>query len=143
MLLTAMGIGALLSSILIASIGDKLPRGKLMLGAVVLYGFTIVIFAYSPWFQLSLTMMCVTGICNVLSHALVQTVIQTYTPQELRGRTTAIFQMSQVIVTTGSILIGALSSLLGARLAMALMGIIGALTMTAVYIAMPRARLIR
>lgn len=143
LLLTAMGIGALFSSALIASTGDKLPRGKLMLGSVTLYGCILVIFAASPWFQLSLVMMGITGICNVLSHALVQTVIQSYSPAEFRGRTTAIFSMSQVVVTTGSVLIGALSALLGARWALALMGMFGTMTMILVYIAMPRARLIR
>lgn len=55
----------------------------------------------------------------------------------------AIFQMSQVVLTIGSMLIGALSSLVGARWAVALMGTVGALTMIAIYVALPRARLIR
>ncbi len=143
LLLTAMGIGALFSSVLVASAGDRLPRGKLMLGSVILYGFILVIFAASPWFQLSLVMMGMTGLCNVLSHSLVQTVIQSYSTPEFRGRTTAIFGMGQVVVTIGSILIGALSSLWGARYAVALMGIVGALAMIIAYVTMPRARLIR
>jgi MFS family permease len=114
-----------------------------MLGSVILYGFILMVFAASPWFRLSLAAMFITGICNVLSHALVQTVIQSYSPSEFRGRTTAIFSMSQVVVTTGSILIGALASLLGAPWAVASMGAAGALTMILVYTAMPRARLIR
>ena len=143
LLLTAMGIGALFSSVLIASAGDRLPRGKLMLGSVILYGFILVIFAASPWFQLSLVMMAMTGVCNVLSHSLIQTVIQSYSTPEFRGRTTAIFGMGQVAVTIGSILIGALSSLWGARYAVASMATVGALTMIVAYITIPRARLIR
>ena len=143
LLLTVMGIGALCSSVIIASTGDKLPRGKLMLGSVTLYGFILVIFGYSHWFKLSLAMMFITGICNVFSFALVQTVIQSYSPAEFRGRTTAIFGMSQVVTTTGSIIIGTLSALWGARCAVALMGLAGTLTMITVFITMPRARLIR
>ena len=114
-----------------------------MLGSVVVYGCVVVIFAASPWFHLSLVMMLITGICNVLSHALVQTVIQAHSPSEFRGRTMSIFNMSQVVMTAGSILIGALSSLLGARSVLASMGTIGTLTIITVYIALPRARLIR
>ena len=114
-----------------------------MLGSVTLYGFILVIFAASPWFQLSMVMMGIAGLCTVHSHALVQTVIQSYSPSELRGRTMAIFNMGRVVVMTGSILVGALSSLLGARWAVASMGAVGALTMTAIYVALPRARLIR
>lgn len=142
-LLTAMGIGALCSAILIASAGDRLPRGMFMLGSTTLYGVIVMIFAASPWFQLSLVMMGIAGLCHVHSNALVQTVIQSYSPSEFRGRTTAIFSMNQVLVTAGSMLIGALSLLLGARWAAACMGAVGSLAMIMIYVTMPRARHIR
>ena len=143
LLLTAMGVGALCSAILIASIGDELPRGMLMLGGVTVYGFLIVIFAASRWFQLSMVLMGIVGLCHVFAHALVQTVIQSYSPSEFRGRTIAIFHMSQVVMTVGAMFVGTLSSLFGARWAVASMGMVGALTMIGIYVALPRARLIR
>jgi MFS family permease len=143
LLLTAMGIGALCSAMLIASAGDRLPRGKLMLGAVTLYGVLLVIFAYSSWFPLSLVVMGFAGLCNVLSYGMVQTVVQYYSPAEFRGRTAAIFSMSQVVGTMGSILIGTLSALWGARLAMASLAIMGSVTMITLFIVIPRARHIR
>jgi len=143
LLLTAMGVGALCSSVLIASLGDNLPRGMLMLGGVTLYGFIVIAFSASPWFELSAVLMGIVGLCHVSSHALVQTVIQTYSPSGFRGRTMAIFHMSQVMLMIGSILIGALSSLVGARWAVASMGAVGALTVIMIYVALPRARLIR
>jgi len=45
LLLSAMGVGALCSSVLLASFGDRLPRINLMLGGVTLYGIIIVAFA--------------------------------------------------------------------------------------------------
>ena len=143
MLLTAMGIGALCSAIIIASVGDKLPRGMLMLGSVMLYGCILMIFATSRWFQLSLLMMGFAGLCHVHSNALVQTVIQFYSPSEFRGRTMSIFYMNRVVIMVGSMIVGALSSLLGARWAVASMGAIGTLAMIIIYVAIPRARLIR
>jgi len=143
LLVTAMGIGALFSAVLIASAGEKLPRGMFMLGSVMLYGFTLVIFAISPWFQLSMVMMGIAGLFHVLSYILVQTVIQSYSPSEIRGRTFAIFDMSHVVTMAGSILVGMLSSLLGARWAVASMSAVGSLTMIMIYVALPRARHIR
>ena len=143
LLLTAMGVGALCSAILIASLGDQLPRGILMLGGVTLYGLTVVAFSASPWFKLSMALMTIIGLSHVSCHALVQTVIQAYSPSEFRGRTMAVFHMSSVLMTLGSMLIGVLASLLGARWAVASMGAAGALTMVAIYVALPRARLIR
>jgi predicted MFS family arabinose efflux permease len=114
-----------------------------MLGSATLYGVIVMIFAASPWFQLSLVMMGIAGLCHVHSHALVQTVIQSYSPAEFRGRTMAIFSMNQVLVTAGSMLIGALSLLVGPRWAMASMGAVGSLAMIMIYVALPRARHIR
>jgi MFS family permease len=143
LLLTSMGIGALLSSVLVASLGDRMPRGIVMIGGVAIYGLLVILFAASSSFTLSMILMVVMGLCHVSSHALVQTVIQTYSPREFRGRTMALFHMTQVVLMTGGMLIGAVSSLIGARWAAAIMSFVGTLTMIAIYILLPRARDIR
>jgi predicted MFS family arabinose efflux permease len=142
-LLTAMGLGALCSAVLIASLGDRLPRGLLMLWGVTIYGLSVVAFAVSHSFQLSLGLMTLVGFTHVSSHALVQTVVQTYSPSTLRGRTMAIFHMSSVVLTLGSMLAGMLAAFVGARWAAASMGATGALLIVAIGVALPRARLIR
>jgi MFS family permease len=142
-LLTAMGVGALCSAVLLASCGDRLPRGLLMLGGVMLYGLSVVAFAASPSFHLSLTLMTVVGLAHVSSHALVQTVVQTYSPSAFRGRTMAIFHMSSVVLTLGSTLAGMLATIVGARWAVASMGATGALLMVTLAVAQPRVRFIR
>jgi hypothetical protein len=55
----------------------------------------------------------------------------------------AIFHMSSVVMTLGSMLAGTLAALVGARWAAASMGAAGALIMTTIAVALPRARLIR
>ena len=70
--------------------------------------------------------MTIVGLAHVTSWALVQTVIQTYSPSALRGRTMAIFHMSEVVVTLGSMLAGTLAALVGARWAAAAMGAVSA-----------------
>lgn len=142
-LLTAMGLGALCSAVSLASFGDQLPRGLLMLGGVTAYGLSVVAFAASPSFRLSLGLMTMVGLAHVSSHALVQTVIQTYSPSAFRGRTMAIFHMSSVVLTLGSMLAGTLAALVGARWATASMGATGALFTVLIAVALPRARLIR
>jgi MFS family permease len=142
-LLTAMGMGALCSAVFLASFGDRLPRGLLMLAGVTLYGLSVVAFATSPSFRLSLGLMTLVGLAHVSSHALVQTVIQTYSPSALRGRTMAIFHMSSVVMTLGSMLVGTLAALVGARWALASMGTVGALTMVTIGVTLPRTRHIR
>jgi MFS family permease len=143
LLLSAMGIGALFSSVLIASFGDRVPRINVMLVGVTLYGIIIAAFAVSPWFSLSVILMGLVGVVHVTSHALAQTVIQTYSPSEFRGRTMALYHMTHVILLLGGILIGALASWIGAQWATASLSLAGALSMVVIYFALPRARLIR
>jgi MFS family permease len=143
LLLSAMGIGALFSSVLIASFGDRVPRINVMLVGVTLYGIIIAAFAISPWFSLSVILMGLVGVVHVTSHALAQTVIQTYSPSEFRGRTMALYHMTHVILLVGGILIGALASWIGAQWATASLSLTGALSMVGIYFALPRARLIR
>ncbi len=142
-LLTSMGVGALASAIMIATFGDRMPRGLFMLGGVALYGLSVVAFAISPWFGLSMMLMVIVGFANVCSHALVQTVIQTYSPPEFRGRAIALFHMGQVVMTLGSMVIGSLAALCGTEWAVVLMGASDALAMLAIHLALPRAWQIR
>jgi MFS family permease len=143
LLLSAMGVGALGSSVLIAAIGDRLPRINFMLGGVTLYGIVIVAFAFSASFYFSLLLMLIVGIVHVTSHALAQTVIQTYSPPEFRGRTMALFHMTHVVLLAGGVFIGAFSSLVGAQWATASMSAAGALAVIGIYMALPSAREIR
>jgi predicted MFS family arabinose efflux permease len=143
LMLTAMGIGALVSAGLLASAGHRLPRGQLMLGASIIYGFIVAAFAASSWFALSLALMFATGLCQVCTNALVQTIIQSNSPPEFRGRVMAIFSMNMVLVTAGAVVYAALAEFAGPRWAVAAMGIAGSLAMLAMYFLMPRAKAIR
>jgi len=143
LLLTAMAIGAFASAALVANAGHRLPRGKMMLISGMFYGLSIVMFATSPWYLLSLALMLVAGLFHVHCSVLVQTVIQSYSPPEFRGRTMAIFSMNQAVITFGAMVFGALSAIDGARWSVAIMGTVGSLSMVALYFGMPKARQIR
>ncbi len=143
LLLTGMGVGALCSAVLIATVGDRLPRGMVMLVGVTLYGVSVIAFATSPWFKLSVALMLFVGLFHVTSHALVQTVVQAHSPSEFRGRTMAVFQQNHFLMTVGSMLIGTLASLWGAQWALASMSTIGSLCIIGIYFAMPATRHIK
>jgi len=87
--------------------------------------------------------MVVVGFANVCSHALVQTVIQSYAPAEFRGRAIALFHMSQVVMTVGSMAIGSLAAICGTEWAVVLMSTAGTLAMLGIHFALPRAWQIR
>jgi MFS family permease len=142
-LLTCMGVGALFSSVLVAFLGDRMPRGLVMIGGVALYGILLVLFSISSSFVVSMGLMFLIGLCHVTSHALIQIVIQSYSPSEFRGRTMAIFHMTQVILVIGAMFIGGLASLIGARWATISMSAVGTLAMAAIWTLMPPVRRIQ
>jgi MFS family permease len=116
-----------------------MPRGIVMIGGVAFYGVLVMIFSASSWFSLSIISMFVIGLCHVTSHTLIQTVIQSYSPPEFRGRTMAIFHMTQVILVIGAMLVGGLASLVRARWAAASMSLTGTILMVAIFVLMPKA----
>ena len=107
------------------------------------YAAAIVVFAFTSWYALSLVIMIVAGYCHVYSNALVNTVVQSYSSTEYRGRTMALFNMSQMLSTAGSMLIGLLAAALGPREAVAAMAVSGALAIWVLILTMPHARKIK
>lgn len=143
LLLAAMGVGAIISAVTITVAGHRLPRGKVIVGSSLAYGLMLIVFAVSPWFVLSLLVMVLAGLFHVHGNALVHTVVQSHSPAEFRGRTMALFNMSQMLNTAGSMLIGLLAVALGTQGAVAAMGTAGALAVALLIVLQPRALQIR
>ncbi len=143
LLLTGMGAGAFFSAALISSAGHRLPRGLMMMAGGVGYGFSVLLFAASPWFALSMIAMVTAGLSHVYCNVLVNTIVQTYSPAEFRGRSMAIFGMHQAVITLGAMTYGFLSTVEGVRWSVATMAIAGVLSMLALNYFVPGARRIR
>jgi MFS family permease len=142
-LLSAMGIGALGSAVTIATLGERLPRGMLMLGGSIAYGLSLIALATSVWFGLSVAIMVITGVCNVACNALVRTVVQGYTPREMSGRVLGIIQQGHFLQTVGGMLAGALAAVWGAPWAVGTMAVLCVASGITMLIVFPRARSIR
>ncbi len=142
-LLAGMGVGALVSAVLVASLGDRLPKGPLMLGGAFAYGALLVGFAASSWLVVSIVLMIGVGIANVCCTALVQTVVQAESPPAMRGRVMGVYQQRDLFNTVGSMLIGALAAMWGAPWALGLMAAACALVAVGMYVAIPSVRILR
>jgi predicted MFS family arabinose efflux permease len=142
-LLTAQGMGALCSAFLVAAMGDSLPRGKLMIAGVTVYGLLEFTFSTSHWFPVSVVLMALIGICHVSANALTQSVIQSNAAPVMRGRVMGAWQQVQVCMVTGGLLAGAATSIWGAPLTVAAMGTACALGAITIFLAIPHVRTIR
>jgi hypothetical protein len=83
-------VGALLIALYLAQRPITHRLGYIMFACVGLFGLSIIIFAVSTWFWLSLAMLAVSGAVDMVSVYVRQNVIQLGTPDQMRGRVSAV-----------------------------------------------------
>jgi MFS family permease len=93
LLRTAPAIGALLMSAVLTQCPMRHRVGRTMFTAVVIFGFATVVFAISSSFILSLAAMIVLGAADVISVVIRGSLVQLETPDEMRGRVSAVNSM--------------------------------------------------
>jgi MFS family permease len=129
-------VGALITSIVLARYPVERHIGRKMFAVVGLYGVTTIIFGLSTSFPVSLAALAVLGASDAVSIVIRFSLVQVETPDEKRGRVSAInylfvgssnalgeFESGLVAAWLGavpSVVIGGLGSLLVASLWMML-----------------------
>jgi hypothetical protein len=86
----APAVGALAAALVMSRRPVRRRAGRTLLTVVALYGATIVVFGLSQTMWLSLLALAVGGSMDMVSVVLRQTILPLVTPDELRGRVTAI-----------------------------------------------------
>jgi MFS family permease len=89
-LLAAPSVGAFTSALTQAHMGPIKKAGRTILLAVAFFGLATILFGVSRSFPLSLAMLFVIGVCDNISVVVRSTLVQTATPDEMRGRVSAI-----------------------------------------------------
>ena len=87
---SAVGVGALLMSIWLINNPVRDHAGVTMFVAVAVYGLAIVVFGTSTTVWLSVLALAVMGASDMVSVFIRQTLVQLQTPDELRGRVSAV-----------------------------------------------------
>ncbi|MCX6955038.1 MAG: MFS transporter [Verrucomicrobia bacterium] len=89
----APSIGAFAMAMWIAHRSPLQRPGRALLWSVAGFGAAIVVFGFSRWFWLSLVALFFTGAFDNISVVVRQSVVQLLTPDNLRGRVTAVNQI--------------------------------------------------
>ncbi|MCP1199229.1 MFS transporter [Notoacmeibacter sp. MSK16QG-6] len=93
MLRAAPGIGALAMAFWLARYPIRAHAGVIMLGTVALFGLFTVVFGFSTLAWLSIAALVVMGAADMVSVVIRETLIQLWTPDDLRGRVNAVNQV--------------------------------------------------
>lgn len=91
-LMTAVGVGAVVGALFIASMTTQ-QRGKLLTLGNLAFPLFLLIVAISRSFLISTIMLLLIGFSFVLQNALVNTLLQLGTPDEVRGRVMGVYSM--------------------------------------------------
>jgi MFS family permease len=89
-LMTAPSIGAFSMALLQAHRGPLRKAGRTLLFAVAGFGAVTIIFGISRNFWLSMLMLCLLGSCDNISVVVRSTLVQILTPDDMRGRVSAL-----------------------------------------------------
>ncbi len=89
-LMAAPSIGACSMALLQAHRGPLRKAGRTLLFAVAGFGTVTIVFGISRHFWLSMAMLCLLGSCDNISVVVRSTLVQVLTPDEMRGRVSAL-----------------------------------------------------
>jgi len=114
-LMGASGVGALTGAIYLASRRSVLGLEKMIPIAAGVFGLGLMAFSMSHFFALSMILMIASGLGMMLQMACSNTILQTITDDDKRGRVMSFYTMAFMgTAPFGSLLAGGLASLVGA-----------------------------
>jgi predicted MFS family arabinose efflux permease len=93
-LLSLMGIGSIAGSLIIASVGNVSRKGFVALGGLVLLGLGIAGFAVSKIVPVSGAMLVLVGAAMMAVFAMVNSLVQLITTDEMRGRVMSLYNFA-------------------------------------------------
>ena len=138
---SAPAVGGIIGTVLLLLIRDIERKGLLALGAFLTYAIGVGVFAVSTSFWLSVYLLGLLGLANSLQAVMRQTTFHLLTPDPLRGRAFAVFNMfSQGANSVGAAAVGFMAALLGAPGSLLFGSAVGGLLTLSCWIMMPGLR---
>ena len=132
----APSVGAVAAAVLLTS--RRITRqGPVLLISVAIFGVSMAVFGASSWYPLTLFVLAMSGAADTISMIIRGTLRQLLTPDDLRGRMTAV---NMIFVAggpqLGEFVVGITASMIGAPLAVLIGGIlcVGLVTGTAIKV---------
>ena len=94
LLLTSVGLGAIVGAVGTAQRGHSAGRGRLMLVAYALFGCVTIGASLSRWQWLSMTLLVGSGFFMTTAFSTLNSLVQEMAPEGLRGRVLSIFGLA-------------------------------------------------
>lgn len=138
-LLGVSGIGAIIGSIIMASLPSE-KRGIIMLISGIVMGLALVGFAFSTWWLVSVFVVIFVGLGQTGHRAAGNSLAQNYTEPEYRGRVMSFMMMGIGFSSLGTFFAGALSEVIGIEWAIGGLAMLLVAASAALIVFTPRLR---
>ncbi|HOW27552.1 MAG TPA: MFS transporter [Elusimicrobiota bacterium] len=124
-LMGASGLGALAGSLFLASRKGTTHWARIIFVAAMIFGMMLIAFSWSRRFWVSILLIVGAGFGMMVHMAMSNTVLQSLSDDEMRGRVISFYAMAFIGMTPfGSLLGGFLSDLWGASLTLTFAGVL-------------------
>ncbi|MBI4296538.1 MAG: MFS transporter [Chloroflexi bacterium] len=135
----APGLGSVTATLTLAAANPK-NKGWWMLVGGITQGVGLILFAYSPFYFLSLLLLVLIGLATTMFMTLNNTIIQEAVSDRVRGRVMALREVSFGLGPAGSLVAGAMATTLGVSLALGSAGGFAIVVFLGIMVALPRTR---
>lgn len=109
-MMSAVGVGALVGALVLATVGHRLPRGRVLAWSSLAFSALVILFAVSRTLPITLVLLALIGLSFITTTALSNTLLQTIAPDELRGRVISFYAFAFVgFAPFGALLAGAVA----------------------------------
>jgi MFS family permease len=140
-LMSSAGMGALIGALSLARLGDFQHKGKYIILCSLVFSVSLILFALSKIYLLSIIALVFIGWTSVSAIALINTLLQTEVSDVFRGRVMSVFMLTFVgIMPFGNLIAGSLAQGLGVSEAVMLSGIICSVLFVLINIKYPDIR---
>lgn len=133
-LLASFGLGAMSGTLALASLGTIHRKGRVLFVTAIMAGVGMVLFSQTRWLPLSVLSLTVVGAAHMIYRVTTNTILQTITPNEYRGRVMSIYLLDHALVPLGSFLAGSLAELFGSPKAILIGGVVDAVLILVVFL---------
>jgi predicted MFS family arabinose efflux permease len=124
LLMTSVGLGAMLGALALAVAGVRVRKGAALLQSGGAFGALLLGFALTRSFIIALVLLAVIGCAMIITTALANTLIQLLVPDDLRGRVMAFYAFVFVgMAPFGAFQAGLIAEHAGAAAAIAVGGL--------------------
>ena len=136
-LMTMMGVGALVGTLGLAGIRKFSRRGVLLLGLGVLWGVTLIGLANSMIFPVAMPFLLIVGLISSVYMSLNMTLTQISSAPEMRGRVMSIMMMTFGLMPIGALPFGTIAEYIGTANALTISGALLSILILAFAFAYP------